>query len=180
MRFRTLSDPHWTGRWMESQTDGVSAMTSTNSSERSRGWEVMKRTLWMPGTSPTCFNNWAKVRDFPLDFRSQSIGIHVLAQEHDFLDAGLRQFLGFRQNDSQGRDTSRPRVKGTTQKVQNLSQPFMISIKALWGWERRVEVILGKINGIKIGQDLALARSRASRMVWGTFRYWSGPTTMSI
>ena len=91
MALRTAVLPDWTGRWTWSQRVGTASMTSTMSRVKSRGWEVVKRTRWMPLTSPTAARSSAKVR-LPL---GSLVAVDVLAEELDFGEAGLGDALGF-------------------------------------------------------------------------------------
>ena len=53
MAARTRSEPDWSGRWMWGHTSSTVANRSTAPSSRSRGWEVMNRTLRTPSTAAT-------------------------------------------------------------------------------------------------------------------------------
>ena len=67
MRRSTASDPDCSGKWMCSQTDGVSAMASMTSGVKSCGCGLVNRTRRIPSTAPTCRRRSANsgVRDDP-------------------------------------------------------------------------------------------------------------------
>src|SRR5262245_66153954 len=58
------------------------------------------------------------------------VGIYVLSDQRHLAYASLGESLDFVHDLSTGRETSAPRVYGTTQNVQNLSQPSCTVTKA--------------------------------------------------
>ena len=60
-----------------------------------------------------------------------AVRIDVLPKQRYLLDALLGQVSDFVSTSSSGRDTSSPRVYGTTQKLQYLLHPSMIDTNAL-------------------------------------------------
>ena len=83
--------PDWTGRWTWSQRVGTASMASTMSRVKSRGWEVVKRTRWMPVT----FAYGGEEFGEGALAGGVAVAVDVLAEELDLGEAGLGDALGF-------------------------------------------------------------------------------------
>ena len=70
------------------------------------------------------------------------IGVDVLAEQRDFANAGVGEPLHLGHDLGPGREISAPRVYGTTQNVQNLSQPSCTVTKAVTP-RARIAAVLG-------------------------------------
>ena len=96
--------------------------------------------------------------------RAAAVGVHVLAEQRDFLHALLRRAPRLRSARLRsGRDTSSPRVYGTTQNVQYLLQPSMIETNAVDAFDARRRQAVELLDLGKRDVDLRLAASRAAR-----------------
>ncbi len=174
MRRSTGSDPDWTGRWKCGITRGSSRKASTRASERSWGWLVVKRTRAMPGTAATRRRSSGKAQSPAYEFtfwpmRVTSRTPTPASEAHSATTSG------------KGRDTSRPRVRGTMQKEQTLSHPFMAVTKAVARPRAASGSARGKTYSSEPIQPVSAKRSRlaARSSISGRRAMLSGPKTKS-
>gem|GEM_PF-6820013 len=91
-------EPDWTGRWTWSQRVGTASMASTISLVKSRGCEVVKRTRWIPETSPDGGEEFGEAALAA----GVAVAVDVLAEELDLGEAGLGDALGFGEDGGAG------------------------------------------------------------------------------
>ena len=118
-------DPDWIGRWIELQAFSFSAIAWISFSDMSWGWGVMNRKRIVRSTSLARRIKSAKSNSpswYELTFCPSSvISLNPRSLNRSTSSTMLCSF----------RLRSLPRVNGTTQNVQNLSQPRMTEIHAV-------------------------------------------------
>ena len=157
MRF----DPDWSGRCSASQTFGTSRRARTRRLVRLYGFEVMNRIRRMPSSSFTRSSSAARSvggvrsRPYALTVCPSSVTSRTPARASSRISARIAAGAWLR---------SRPRVTGTTQNVQCLSQPSMTVTKAFGAGRpgRLVTLTSGASPTSSTGRPSRRARSTSS------------------
>src|SRR5438132_1012619 len=157
MRF----DPDWSGRCRASQTFGTSRRARTRRLVRLYGFEVMNRIRRMLSSSFTRSSSAARSvggvrsRPYALTVCPSSVTSRTPARASSRISARIAAGAWLR---------SRPRVTGTTQNVQCLSQPSMTVTKAFGAGRpgRLVTLTSGASPTSSTGRPSRRARSTSS------------------